>query len=74
MRMNILSINFMALRDAIINNSEYRYIIMNEETLKMFRSEGNAKPLFKNTDVFYYYGIPVAICNELTVGQVELVR
>ena len=74
MKMNILSIDFKAIRDAVVNDPECRYIIMHEETLKMLQQHGCAKPLFKNKDVPFLYGTPVAICNDLTVGQIELVR
>ena len=72
--MNILSINFIAFRDAVINDPECGYIIMNEETLKMLQQNGYVKPLFKDKDVPFFYGVPVAICNNLTVGHVELVK
>jgi len=74
MKMNILSINFITFRHAVINDPECRYIIMNEETLKFLQEGGYVKPLFKNKDVSYFYGVPIAICNDLTVGQIELVR
>jgi len=74
MKMNILSIDFIAFRDAVVNDPECKYIIMNEETLKMLQQNGYVKPLFKNKDVPFFYGTPIAICNNLTVGQVELVR
>ncbi len=72
--MNILSINFIAFRDAVINDPECKYIIMNEETLKMLQQNGYAKSLFKNNDVPFFYGVPIAICNDLIVGQIELVK
>ena len=74
MKMNILSIDFIAFRDTVVNDPECRYIIMNEETLKMLQQNGYVKPLFKNKDVPFFYGTPIATCNDLTVGQVELVR
>ena len=70
MKMNILSIDFIAFRDAVINDPECKYIIMHEETLK-FLQKGY---LFKNKDVPFFYGTPIATCNNLTVGQIELVR
>lgn len=74
MKMNILSIDFIAFRDAVVNDPECKYIIMNEETLKMLQENSYVKPLFKNKDVPFFYGIPIATCNDLTVGQIELVR
>lgn len=76
MKINILSIDFIACRDAVVNDPECKYIIMNEETLKMLQQNGYAKPLFKNKnkDVPFFYGVPIATCNDLTVGQIELVR
>ena len=72
--MNILSIDFITFRDAVINDPECKYIIMNEETLKILQQNGYVKPLFKNKDVPFFYGIPIAICNDLTIGQIKLVR
>lgn len=74
MKMNIFSINFIAFRDAVINDPECKYIIMNEETLKILQQNGYAKPLFENKDVPFFYGTPIAICNDLIVGQIELVK
>ena len=72
--MNIFSINFIAFRDAVVNDPECKYIIMHEETLKMLQEGGYVKQLLKNKDVLFFYGTPIATCNNLTVGQVELVR
>lgn len=74
MKMNILSIDFIAFRDAVVNDPECKYIIMHEETLKFLQKGGYAKPLFKNKDVPFFYGVPIALCNNLTVGQIELVK
>jgi len=74
MKINILSIDFIAFRDVVVNDLKYKYIIMNEETLKILQQNGYTKPLLKNKDVPYFYGVPIAICNNLIVGQVELVK
>lgn len=74
MKINILLIDFIAFRDAVINDPECRYIIMNEDTLKMLQQNGYTKPLFKDKDAPFFYGVPIATCNDLIVGQIELVR
>lgn len=72
--MNILSIDFIAFREAVVNDPECKYIIMHEETLKFLQEGGYVKPLFKNKDVPFFYGTPIATCNDLIIGQIELVR
>ncbi len=74
MKINILSINFIAFRDAVVNDPECKYIIMHEETLRMLREGGYVKPLFTNNSLPRFYGIPIVTGNNLTVGQIELVR
>lgn len=72
--MNIFSIDFIAFRDAVINNPECKYIIMHEETLKMLQEGGYVKPLFINNSLPHFYGVPIVTGNNLRVGQIELVR
>ena len=74
MKRTIFSIDFIAFRDVVINNPECKYIVMNEDTLKMLQQNGYVKPLFKDKDVPFFYGVPIATCNDLIVGQIELVR
>lgn len=73
MDLNILSVDFVALRDAVVKNPNIKYIVMNELTLERLQLH----PIMKNKDSsqFYatFYGVPIAVCNRLQLGAVELI-
>jgi hypothetical protein len=75
----IEKINYNKLKNAIKDRQDtgynVSYLIMSEDTYVLFRRDNNdAKTINCVNNTWYFYGIPIAICNSLSAGKVELVN
>jgi hypothetical protein len=74
----IEKINYDKLKDAIKDRRDtgynISYLVMSEDTYALFRRNNDPKIINCANNVWYFYGIPIALCNIIPAGKVELVN
>ena len=73
MNMTILTTNFERLNDELYKNS-YDYLIMHKQTLKLFEDGWGQRYIIGSDNYPSYRGVPIAICDKLPVGEVDLIK
>jgi hypothetical protein len=73
----IEKINSDKIKEAIKNkkNAGYHvsYLVMSEETYAILRRSGEETKIINcGGSTWYFYGIPIAICNVVPAGEVEI--
>ena len=72
--MTILTTNFERLNDELWKNAPYDYLIVHKQTLKLFEDGWGQKYIIGSDSYPSYRGVPIAICDKLPVGEVDLIK
>ena len=66
-------INVALTEYTMANGVEPSYIVMNEFTLEILEVESNGMVFIKDPKYSVFEGIPIAVCEKLSVGEFEVV-
>ena len=78
MTINFFKINKEKLGEQIVYYRQFhgedpKYLIINENTLKLLKAITYSSLFLNENGYGTYWGIPIAICNKLKDGEVEIV-